>query len=249
MPDISSNYGPYYYDDYYFYSYIVGHTAVMVNREFFGTQVDLISQSSNYLCVGLVPNANGTVVAEDVIESGGSVAIIGNSWESVTQNVDTYVGNVMYKMERSLDTMLTVLTVGTIVGAFIIYAVEGMRSRRREIALLRSIGASKSLIIKSQAAEMLVLLLFSLLLLLGYSPLFLTTSVASAGISYSSWYQIYPISVFPVIPWIDIIVVLTFFIASVSIFILAIAAVSSRINLASTLNTAWAEASPYGGDF
>ena len=248
IPELPAPTNPYYsYQDYY-RSYRVGSTTILVNREFFGTKFDLIMQSLNYLCVGLEPNSNGTRVAEDVIASGGAGVILSNTWDSVSSRVDAYIGNVQYKMERAIDTMLTVLTVGTIIGAFIIYAAEGVRSRRREIALLRSIGASRLLIIKSQAAEMIVLLLFSLLLLIGYSPLFLTTSISSAGISYSNWYQIYPISVFPVIPWIDIILVLTFFIACVSIFIMIIAAVSSKINLAANLNTAWAEASPYGGE-
>ncbi|TFG28288.1 ABC transporter permease, partial [Candidatus Thorarchaeota archaeon] len=239
MPEIS----------WWYYSYIVGGSAVLVNREFLRTKLNLITETSNYYCVGLKMGSNGTIVAEDVIASGALTAIVDENWDCVSLRVDAYVGNTQYKMERSLDTMLTVLTVGTIVGAFIIYAVEGVRSRRREIALLRSIGASRFTIIKSQAAEMLVLLLFSLFLLLGYSPLFLSTSIVSAGISSSSWYEVYPISVFPVIPWYTIILVLGFFIASVSIFILVIAALSSRINLASTLNTAWAEAGPYGGDF
>lgn len=248
IPELPAPTTQYYgYQDYY-RSYRVGSTSVLVNREFFGTKFDLIMQSLNYLCVGLEANSNGTRVAEDVIASGGSEVILSNTWDSVSSRVDSYVNNVQYSMERAIDTMLTVLTIGTIIGAFIIYAAEGVRSRKREIALLRSIGASRLLVIKSQAAEMLVLLLFSILLLVGYSPLFLTTSISSAGTSYSTWYRLYPISVFPVIPWIDIIVVLTFFIACVSIFILIIAVVSSEINLASNLNTAWAEASPYGGE-
>ncbi|TFG34283.1 ABC transporter permease [Candidatus Thorarchaeota archaeon] len=245
MPEISWWDGPVYFD----YSFYVGSSAVLVNREYLGTKVDLISETMNYYCVGLKPGENGTIVAEDVISTGGLVAIIDENWDCVSLRVDEYTGNTQYKMERSLDTMLTVLTVGTIIGAFVIYAVEGVRARRREIALLRSVGATRSIILQSQAAEMLVLLLFSLFLLAGYSPLFLSTSIASASISSSSWFQVYPISVFPVIPWYTIIVVLGFFVGCMSMFILVIAALSSRINLASTLNTAWAEAGPYGGEF
>ncbi len=249
MPEGGSIWGPVYYDDYYYYySYRVGSTAVLINRDFLGAKFDLVTETSNFYCVGLKPNSNGTVVAEEVISQGGSDVILSDNWDAVSLRVDEYVGNIEYKMERAIDTMLTVLTVGTIIGAFLIYSVEGVRSRRREISLLRSVGASRSMIIKSQAAEMLVLLLFSILLLLGYSPLFLSTSITSASTSYSSWYRVYPVSVFPVIPWFNIIVVLSFFIACVSMFILVIAAISSRINLASTLNTAWAEAGPYGGD-
>jgi ABC-type antimicrobial peptide transport system permease subunit len=144
--------------------------------------------------------------------------------------------------------MLTVLTVGTIVGGFAIYAVEGVRSRRREIALLRSVGATKRTIVMSLGAEMLVLMLFSMMLLLIYSPLFLTTSITMAGGSTTGYFDIYPVAIFPIIPWNTIYVVLGFFVITVALFIFVIAAISSRINLASTLNAAWAEAGPYGGD-
>jgi ABC-type antimicrobial peptide transport system permease subunit len=151
-------------------------------------------------------------------------------------------------MDRSVDTMLTVLTTGTILGAFAVYALEGVRARRREIALLRSNGADSGTIVKAQAAEMLVLMLFSFAVILVYAPLYLTTSVSASGSGIASWSTVYPVSIFPVIPWITIVTVLAFFVVSVVIFIGIVAVLGSRINLAATLNAAWAEAAPYGGD-
>ena len=151
-------------------------------------------------------------------------------------------------MDRAIDTMITVLTTGTILGAFAVYALEGVRARRREIALLRSNGADVGMIIKAQGAEMLVLMLFSLVLLFGYAPLYLTPSINSASTGIASWYTIYPVSIFPIIPWITIMTVLAFFVVSVIIFIGIVAIMGSKINLAATLNATWAEAAPYGGD-
>jgi uncharacterized protein with PQ loop repeat len=95
---------------------------------------------------------------------------------------------------------------------------------------------------------MFVLMLFSMLLLLIYAPLFLNTTITMAGGSTAGSYDVYPVAIFPVIPWTTIFLVLGFFIVSVALFIIVIAVLSSRINLASTLNAAWAEAGPYGGD-
>ena len=126
--------------------------------------------------------------------------------------------------------------------------IEGVRARRREIALLRSNGADSGVIVKAQGAEMLVLMLFSLAILLIYAPLYLTTSVYSSGGGLSTYSTVYPISIFPVYPWMTILTVLSFFIVSVVIFIAIVAILGSRINLAETLNASWAEAAPYGGD-
>jgi len=257
LPEMPSAYDWWYYDSYYitpfspFYGWgvEVGKWRVIVNREYFGTLFNLVNETSNFLCVKTLDNVNTTSFVEDVFAAGGSIAVQEDGWDSVYSRIHNYIDNTQYRMERAIDTMLTVLTVGSIVGAFSIYAVEGLRARRREIALLRSVGASKNTIIRAQGAEMLVLVLFSLFLLLVYSPLFLSTSIASAGGSTSRIIsEIYPIAVFLVIPWYTILAVLGFFLLTVTMFIIIIAALSSKINLAESLNAAWAEAGPYGGD-
>jgi ABC-type antimicrobial peptide transport system permease subunit len=254
MPAISSPwyYDPYYIDPFYPYYYSgveIGSWRVIVNRNYLGTQFNLVNDTTNYLCIKTKENVNTTTIVDDVLATGGGIAINNQRWDSVYTRVHTYVDAATYKMERAIDTMLTMLTVGSIVGAFSVYAVEGLRSRRREIALLRSVGASKNTIIMAQGAEMFVLVLFSLFLLLVYSPLFLSTSVSSAGGSTSSMYEIYPVSVFTVIPWYTILAVLGFFLVTVSLFIIIIAVLSSKIQLSEALNAAWSEAGPYGGEF
>ncbi len=244
----------FYYDDYYIpfpyypYSSIVGQDRVMINREYLNSILGALNQTENYLCVRTRENTNGTEIAENLLEMGGYEVLYQNDWDSVSSQTDEYLGQTSYHIDRSVDTMLTVLTVGTIMGAFAIYAVEGVRSRKREIALLRSAGADRGLIVKAQGAEMLILMLFSFVVLLGYSPLFLTTSISSAGAGMSSWYETYPVAVFLVVPWLTILTVLLFFVVSVIIFIAIVAVFGSKIDLAQTLNASWAEAAPYGDD-
>ena len=234
-----------YYPGFY---HIVGQQRVLVNRDFLSNHIDIVNETNSFLCVQTAEGANGTLIGNELLEQGGLQVLYDGIWDSVTTRTDEYLGQVAYHMDRSVDTMLTVLTVGTIMGAFAVYALEGVRARRREIALLRSNGADVGMIIKAQGAEMLVLMLFSLVLLFGYAPLYLTTSVNSASSGIASWFTIYPVSIFPMIPWITIMSVLAFFVASVVIFIGIVAVVGSRINLAATLNATWAEAAPYGGD-
>ena len=256
MPVVDNYYPPYYYDDiypptipyYYYYYREVGKSKILVNRDYLGTQITLQNMTNNYYCVKTVDNANATKIVEDVFAVGGAIALYQGMWEAVSKNVHDYLTNTEYIMDRALDTMLTVLTVGTIVGGFVIYAVEGVRARRREIALLRSVGATRRTIVSAIGTEMLVLMLFSMILLLIYAPLFLSITVNIAGGSTTGPSDIYPIPIFPVIPWFTIFEVLGFFVITVTVFIAIIAVYSTRINLASTLNAAWAEAGPHGGD-
>jgi ABC-type lipoprotein release transport system permease subunit len=228
--------------------YEVGKQQVWINRDFASTQFDLVNNTRNVYYVKTTEEANGSKLVEDILNQGGDNVIRTNGWASVYYEVESYTSDVTYQMDRAVDTVLTIVTVGIIFGGFAIYAAEGIRARRREIALLRSMGAKVDLVIKAQAAEMLVLTSVSLLLLTGYSPLYLANSIltsvwTSIGIGY-----IYPVSVFPIFPWVSMLMVLLFFIVSIVIFIMVVAGLSSKINIPLALNTAWAEAGPYGGE-
>jgi ABC-type lipoprotein release transport system permease subunit len=231
-----------------YYQDVVGDKRVLVNRDFLSTQLDIVNLTESFLCVQTTTGANGTQIGNDLLAQGGIQILSNGLWDSVSTLTDEYLGQTSYHMDRSVDTMMTVLTTSTILGAFAVYALEGVRARRREIALLRSNGADSGLIVKAQGAEMLVLMLFSLAILFIFAPLYLTTSINSSGGGLANSNTIYPISIFPVYPWFTIMAVLSFFIVSMIIFIAVVAVLGSRINLAETLNASWAEAAPYGGD-
>jgi ABC-type lipoprotein release transport system permease subunit len=251
--------GPVFYDDMYVrppgpvpYPYYwqsgFGERRAWVHRDVARVLFSNATYLEHYCVVSTIPGANDTAVAEALLNSGGDEVVVSGRWGSVDFEVAHYLGQVTYHIDRALDTMLTTVTVGVIVGAFTIYAVEGVRARRREIALLRSMGATNSLIVKAQGAELLVLMSLSVLLLGVYGPLFLANSLLTAVGTYGSWSYLFPVVIFPVIPWPMMLMVLAFFVVSVSLFIAAIAAFSSSVDLSAALNAAWAEAGPYGGD-
>ncbi len=221
----------------------VGTETLWVNREYVESQIDLEQDASNVYCVRAIEGANDTILVEDVLQSGGDL-VVGDDWASVSNEVSEYLGMTTYQMDRAVDTMLTVVMIGIIFGAFTIYAVEGIRARKREIALLRAMGASSGLVVKAQGAEMLVLAIVSTGLLMGYGPLM----IANTLLTYRATYFIFPIPIFAVIPWLTLLTIVVFFLVSILAFVLAIAFLSSRVCLSEALNASWAESGPYGGD-
>ncbi|MHA2119123.1 MAG: hypothetical protein ACW98J_09395, partial [Candidatus Thorarchaeota archaeon] len=217
-------------------------------RAYAETLLNDTSTTEHFCVASTKTGTNGTTMAIDVLDSGGSSVIIFDKWGTVIHEISYYLGQVTYQIDRAVETMLTTFTVGVILGAFGIYAVEGITARKREIALLRSMGAKNSLVVRAQGAELLVLTLVSIFLLFGYGPLFMANSLLSSLGSYSTWSFLFPVVVFPVIPWTTLVLVLMFFIVSTVLFIAAIAVLGSRVNIAAALNAAWAEAGPYGGD-
>lgn len=250
--------GPvFYYDDIlppgpmpppYYSQHKFGERRAWVHQDLARVLFNETEYVEHYCVLGTAAGANGTLVAEELLNSGGDDVIVSGEWGAVDFEVHHYVSQITYEIDRAVDTMTTTVTVGVILGAFTIYAVEGVRARRREIALLRSMGASNSLVVRAQGAELLVLVFLSILLLGLYAPLFVANSLLTAVGAYGTWSYLFPVVVFPVIPWFLLLAVLTFFLASAVVFILAISTLATRVGLTTSLNAAWAEAGPYGGD-
>jgi len=221
----------------------VGAETLWINREYVESLIDLEQDARNVYCVRANDGANDTIIVEDTLRSGGDL-VVGDDWASVSNEVSEYLGMTTYQMDRAVDTMLTIVMVGIIFGAFTVYAVEGIRARKREIALLRAMGASSGQVVKAQGAEMLVLAIVSTGILMGYGPLMIVNSL----LTYQVTNYIFPVPIFAVIPWLTLVTIVVFFLVSILVFVLAIAFLSSRVSLSEALNASWAESGPYGGD-
>ncbi|MFW9954244.1 MAG: FtsX-like permease family protein [Candidatus Thorarchaeota archaeon] len=232
---------PYFYTPYF---EVMGSNTIWVNRNYFGSIINLANSTHNVLCVRTPEGSNSTQLVEDVLNQGGSLLITEWDWTSASYEVDYFTQKTSYKIDRAVDTMLTIASSVVIFAAFSIYAFEGATARKREIALIRSMGGDRSVVIKAQIAEMVVLVGAGLVLLAGYAPLYISNTL----MTYKTSYYTYPIPVYPIYPLITMISVLLFFVVSVIVFIAVVAALTTRINIAESLNASWAESGPYGGD-
>lgn len=233
------------YSSYYNYYYQeVGSDSIWVNREYLGTLMSLTNDTDNILCVRTYQGANGTKLVEDVLNEGGSQVVSSNGWAAATHEVDSYSTAAQYRIDRATDTLLTVSSSAVIFAAFIIYAFEGVDGRKREIALIRSMGGERKVVLKAQMAEMTVLILVGIAFLCFYGPL----SIMDSLIGYRSSFYMFPVTVFPVFPMTTMLMIVLFFIGSAIIFVLLVAGLGSRVNIAESLNANWAESGPYGGD-
>ncbi len=233
------------YSSYYDYYYQeVGSDSIWVNREYLGTLMSLANDTDNILCIRTYQGANGTKLVENVLNKGGSLVVSPSRWAAVTHEVDSYSTAAQYRIDRATDTLLTVSSSAVIFAAFIIYAFEGVDGRKREIALLRSMGGERKVVLKAQMAEMAVLILVGIAFLCFYGPL----SIMDSLIGYRSSFYMFPVTVFPVFPMTTMLMIVLFFIGSAIIFVILVAGLGSRVNLAESLNASWAESGPYGGD-
>ncbi len=215
----------------------VGASTIWVNRQYMESQYNLVNNSQNVLCTRVNEGANTTKILEDILSMSTDPPIYSEGYASTTHEVSNYLSQTAFQIDRSVDTMLTVATTTIILAGFVIYAFEGIRNRRREIALLRAMGADRRDVLKVQAAEMLVLMCIGLILLVGYSPLLVMNTL----MTYSTTTYIFPVTIYAVVPYLQLGIIFFFFAAMVSIFIMVVAALGIRVNLSEALNAAWAE--------
>jgi predicted lysophospholipase L1 biosynthesis ABC-type transport system permease subunit len=227
------------------WTYAVGAAKVWVNRDdvqsIFSNEPDV----KNVYCMRVEDQSNATLIAEEHLADGWMEVLEEGEWESAFNEVEIYTSQDVYVLDRSTDTLLTILSVGAIFSGFTVYAIEDVKSRKREIALLKALGVERSLVIKTQASEMLVLLLISILLLGLFTPVLAVNSLLAAVRTYGGIIYVYPSPVTILAPWFLMAIILSFFIFCVAIFIGAIAVLSSRVSLSEALNSTWTNAGPY----
>ena len=227
------------------WTYNVGQGQVWVNKEDVSTIFSNEEDVQTVFCMRVEDISNATFTTENFLANGWSEVLEEGDWASVYNEVEIYTTQDIYVLDRATDTLLTILSIGTIFGAFIVYAIEGIKSRKREIALLRSMGAERNLIIKTQASEMLVLFLISIILLCLFTPVLAVNSLLAAVRTYGGVIYVYPSPVNILAPWFLMAVILAFFIFCIAIFIAVIATLSSRVNMTESLNSSWTESGPY----
>jgi ABC-type lipoprotein release transport system permease subunit len=236
-----------------YYQRPFGTDVIYANREYLAGGVNFTSSVRSVLCVNVNEGTNSTAMAEELMNSCGNAVrenperigfmYANDGWTTVEYELSQYVKQARYSMNRAVDTMTTAGMVLVMFGGFSVYAAEDVRSRKREVALLRAMGAETIDVVKTQVAELLIITLSALMLLLLFSPIFIANTLAT--ISTSNF--IFPVGIFPSIPWISLLTILVFFVVSMVGMIVIVAVTNSRVNLQEALNAHWAEAGPYRG--
>ena len=125
-----------------------------------------------------------------------------------------------------------------------VYGLSNMQGRRRETALLRAMGAKPNAIVGIHSSEYLAVIVLTLLFLGAYAPLFISNSMSASLNAYRSWAFIFPVTAFPVIPWLQLLLVIAFNLSAILIFSALLSIRSSRVKLSEALANSWAMGGP-----
>ncbi|MHA1742327.1 MAG: ABC transporter permease, partial [Candidatus Thorarchaeota archaeon] len=223
---------------------MVGSDVVWTSRQYMDSLFNKSSYDFCNLCVRLSPNINGTALGERALNESRRFLVQSSPYSTVMMELRNYVQKSDFAIDRAVDTMVVLGSTAIILAAFLLYASEDMRARKREIALMRAMGASQSQVEKTQIAEMMMLVIGSLFFLLLFAPLFISNALYTTRASL----YLFPFTTIVSIPWPMVGGILILFVLSTTLFAIIVARLSIRINLAQALNAAWTEAGPLGGE-
>jgi len=169
-------------------------------------------------------------------------------WSAASYEVHRLINNRWYQFDRAAESMLVSISILVILGALLVYSVEGIQFRRREIALLRALGANRHLVSVTQATELLVMFLLSSIFLLLYSPIMIWNSLFIMSRTYSPNFAAFPLQLYVIIPWLSMISFVIIFFIWIIVFIFVISILGTRFSIADALNSSWTISGPMGGE-
>ncbi|TFH11333.1 MAG: ABC transporter permease [Candidatus Thorarchaeota archaeon] len=224
--------------------YAVGSRLIWINTLYAAEKLNLVLDTQSYLAVATTNECNTTQLALNLLDSGGDSLVYANDWASVDSEYESFVTATLYKMDRAVDSMLSIVSMSIVIGVMTVYATESRRERKRDIALLRSLGSDGKMIARIQFAELTFLIILSLSLLLLYGPLFIANSLIASLSIYTSWSFIFPVPMFIVIPWMTLLIILSFFVVCILVVIGIIALLSTKTELNEALSSYWTKGGP-----
>ncbi|MGY5860513.1 MAG: ABC transporter permease [Candidatus Thorarchaeota archaeon] len=220
---------------------IVGTRKVWLNRNYIETLVSLNESSSTYLCVKTQNGTNSTAIGLDILNEFGTEILSHNEWSSSTADVDSYISQTDYKVDRSIDSMITISMIFTVFVGILTYQIGQRYKRRNEYALLKSMGVSDNQITKIRFSETLGLLILSLLLMIVFGPLNIANLLRINFMEYVIWSYVFPTSLFSLVNWVSFIIILSSIIIPSLVLILLLSTRNKFDDIAGTLREMFQE--------
>jgi ABC-type lipoprotein release transport system permease subunit len=184
----------------------VGLARVILNIDYIATKIDLVEAATNYYCVRTAEDANSTILVEELSQSWGAdqtthAIIYPDYWAGVSQVMDTFAAQPEYTMDRAIDSMVAMMSVGAVLGAATLYEVNLKRTRKREVALLKALGARSKNLLAAHLAEIVVLTILGVFVLIVFGPIFVANSLELSLARYRLWSYSFPNLMYLGISW------------------------------------------------
>jgi hypothetical protein len=210
-----------------------------VNLNYITTELNVTASNETFYCIRTVSDCNGDQLARNILSEWTGEILQNGEWAAVTKALDDVIERQDYQIDRAADSMLAIISIASILIVFSVCALEGVRSTSRENALLRSLGVRPVHITATHFATVIGLLLFGLMILLAYGPLYSAVSLEVCVHQYGLDTLMYPVALFPTYPAATLAFLFSLFIfCALSAYVVA-AVLSRETSLVESLGATW----------
>ena len=186
----------------------VGIGRVWANSEYVESLLSDAPITRSLLCVRMTDIGRTDELVESIIESGGLSAIDGFGIASASSELDTTVNDAMYIIERSIDTMLVIISLFSVIVIFGIYTIQSKNECLKENTILKTLGTEHAILKNINATEMLGVSLLSLIVLSLVFPFFVISSIMIYLVDFGSRLFQFPSPILITTPWLSLITIL-----------------------------------------
>lgn len=209
----------------------IGLGRIWANSEYVEPLLSGESIARSLLCVRMSDISRSDELIESIIESGGLNVIDEYGIATVVSEVDRIINDQMFVIERSIDTMLVLLSWFSVIAIFYIYSTESKNESQKQNTILKTLGTDNSTLKIINTAEILGLLLVAFIVLLVVSPVFITTSLMVYLIDYGVRLFQFPLPIIIETPWLFLISFMATIIVAVVFLSFATKNPESRVDL------------------
>jgi len=182
---------------------VIGTRKIWLNRNYVESIIDLNATAETYLCVSAREDANTSRIGEAVLSDYETVLPSSSQWSSTTAELASFQSRLDYSIDRSLDSMFAITMIFCTLVIFTAFQINKHLVRRREVALLKSLGASQHHVMTVRMAEVLTLIIVSIIFTIIFSPLSIANILRIGILDYNAWAYTFPVSIIASANWIS----------------------------------------------
>jgi len=207
---------------------VAGTRKIWLNRQYVQSLSDLNQTAHTFLCARVFDEANSTQVGLEILGEYGTFILSHGEWSSYTADLDRFVTQSDYRLDRSIDSMVTILMILSVFVSFVTYQVNQRSIRKYEYAMMKSMGISDGQLTEIRISEIIGIIILSLIIVLFFGLLDIANLLRMHFTEYAIWKYVFPISLFVQVNLISFFIVLCGLII-ISISLIVILSLRSKI--------------------
>jgi ABC-type lipoprotein release transport system permease subunit len=217
----------------------VGRGQIWMHQEHADTLFRQNSSLATTLCVRTSSNSDGQGIVDAILESDVADAVLGHAVATVISYETSQHSQFVF--DRSIDTLLILVTLGSIPVVFVMHFHEHKEERENESALLRSIGIDTIKLHKYQVVEAQSLIIYGILLIAVGAPILIVNSLNVTMFTSVFLFQAFPIPIILAIPWLPIVMLMFYLILCAFTLGFSLSVFSSRMPIFRAARETWEE--------